>query len=338
MVGENMVPRVGLLGFGGVGRSLAQQLATISEAPRIVFALSSKGGVLVEGAGDLDALLELARSDKKLDGHPRFKQGLGLWKALEEAGDVDLVFVTLPPSYETGEPNLSIYRGLLDRGIGFITADKTGLARDYWGLREKARTRGAFMGYRATVAAGTPAIDLMRGLRGRPVERVRGVLNSTTNYILTMVEEGRSFQEAISRAVEEKLAEPDPRVDTHGLDAAAKITILACELGYGLDVTQVRRAPLEEVGEERVRDVIKQGYRVKYVAVFDASEKRASVRPVILPQTDPLARSSGVINVVDVEVENEHVTLTGPAGPAWRTARTMITDYLEYIGERNPRS
>lgn len=328
--------RVGLIGFGGVGKSILEQMIILpgERRPLLALVVSSRGGVVVGGSGDLSGLDRLAREGAPLDRHPGFRRGLNVWDALEAAGDVDLVFVTLPPSYDTGEPNLSIYHGLLDRGISFITADKTGLARDYWGLKNKALRRGLYMGYRATVAAGTPAVDLMRGLRGRPVARVRGVLNSTTNLILTMVEEGLSFEEAVARAVEEKLAEPDPTVDTHGLDAAAKITILANELGYRMTVDMVKRTPLETVGEERVRSVIPQGYRVKYVAVLDAEEKTASVRPSILPQTDPLARSSGVTNVVDVELEDEHVTLTGPAGPAWRTARTMLTDYLEYLDER----
>ncbi len=317
------------IGFGNVGRHLVIEVFKSSLPIRVCGALSSRGGVIVSDDESLHALVKLAEKGLKLDSHQGFREGLSLDELLDKT-EPELAFVTIPPSYDAGEPNLSIYRRLLQRGVSIITSDKTGLAMNYGGLVGEAMRKGLFLGYRATVAAGTPAIDFVRGLRGRRVEVLRGVLNSTTNYILTLVEKGMGYEQAIKKAVEEKVAEPDPRIDVEGLDAAAKISILSSELGYTTSIRDVDRIPLTSMGEEDVRESMKRGLRVRYVAETRPAG-RPRVYPAVLGEDDPLYRVVGMRNAISAIVEEEQITVEGPAGPAWRTAKTMITDLIDYL-------
>ncbi len=318
-----------IIGFGNVGRALLLELLGLREI-RVVGLASSRGAVIIGGRGDLEEAVRLAKNKYKLDKHGSFKEGVSAVELASETS-AELAFIAIPPSYVLGEPNRSIYYGLLDANVSIITADKTILAREYINIKNYARERGLFLGYRATVAAGTPVLDVARGLRGRRVERVRAVLNATTNYILSLVEQGLSFSEAIEKSIREELAEPDPRIDTHGWDPAAKLVITVSELGYKVSLEEVERTPLETIGEDEVRTALSEGYRVKYIAEAIIGDKKYVVKPLKISLTSRLAGASGHINAVEFWLENEKVVIEGPAGPAWRTAKVMVTDALEYI-------
>jgi homoserine dehydrogenase len=324
-----------VVGFGNVGRALVLELVEGAHSGffSLVGVVSSRGAVIICDEDGLQEVVELARRGEKLEKHRGFSDGVGAVEAASEAG-AELAFIAIPPSYRTGEPNRSIYYGLAGKGVSIVTADKTVLAWEYEEFKRFMAEKGLFLGYRATVAAGTPVLDVARGLRGRRVERVRAVLNATTNYILTLVEKGMSYSEAVEEAIREQLAEPDPTIDTHGYDPAAKIAITVSELGYTASIRDVERVPLDTVDEEDVRRAIGEGYRYKYVAEADLKEKKLIVHPVKLREADRLALASGITNIVEFVVEDVPVIVEGPAGPAWRTAKVMVTDALEYIESR----
>ncbi len=321
-----------VVGFGNVGKELVKLLLREGEkyGIELVGVSASRGSVLIGGPADKVNLLKLIENNQNLSNHPSFKEGVSSVEAALVTG-ADVALIVLPPSYETGEPNTTIYKALVEAGISIITADKTVLARDYAGFMNFAKSRGVYVGYRATVAAGTPAIDVARGLRGREVSSIRAVLNASSNYILGLVEEGLSFHEAITKAKEAKLLEPDHRIDTHGYDAAAKITILANTLGYKLSMNEVERVPIESYSEKEIRESLTKGMRVKQVALADFENKVFKVYPEKVGARDPLYRAEKEGNIIVFKVEGENIVLEGPAGPAWRTARTMVTDLLEYI-------
>ena len=320
------------MGFGNVGRSLAKLL--LEEKPiedvEIAGVSNSKGSVIIEGPVDRAMLLKILNSNGRLEDHSGFRPGIGAVEA-SKISDSDVAFITIPPSYETGEPNRSIYYGLIDSDISIITADKTLLAIEYNKIMSKIAEKCLYLGYRATVAAGTPVLDVAKGLRGRAIRRVEAVLNASTNYILGLVERGYSFQEAIEEAIRVKLAEPDPRIDIEGFDPAGKLVILANTLGYEATINNVKRIPLTAFSEDRIREALREGRRVKYVASIDVESEVFKVEPRILSADSPLARAEGEDNVVVFDLENTSIVVRGPAGPAWRTARVMITDLMEYI-------
>ena len=332
------VLKVFLFGFGNVGREVARILLEgYGRLPlELVGVASSRGVVRIEGPVDRGHLLRLAREGGRLDMHPGFKGDVDSIDAAVVAGS-DLAFIALPPSYGSGEPNRMIVYSLLDSGVSLVTADKTVLALDYERVTGLAREKGLFLGYRATVAAGTPVLDAARMLRYRGVERVTAIVNATTNYILGLVEQGHSFEEAVREAIRVKLAEPDPTVDTHGWDSAAKLVITAGDLGYPVGLDRVERVPLESVGEDAVRRALGEGRRVKYVARADFREGVYRVEPMVVDAGSPLAMAEGEDNVAVFELEGSSVVVKGPAGPAWRTARVMVSEALEYAEQRGLR-
>ncbi|RLG81021.1 MAG: hypothetical protein DRO40_10315, partial [Thermoprotei archaeon] len=212
---------------------------------------------------------------------------------------------------------------------------KTVLALEYRNIKQYVQKRGLFLGYRATVAAGTPVLDVIRGLKGREISLIRAVLNATTNYILSLIEKGLNYKEAINKAIEERLAEPDPYVDIDGWDPAAKLSIMLSELGIPITIHDIHRESLKTISEEEIRCAIRRGYKIKYIAEAILDKKKYSVHPVKISQNDRLSAAIGHINVVEFHLENEKIVIEGPAGPAWRTAKVMITDALEYL-EKKP--
>jgi len=321
---------IALIGFGNVGRSLLLELIQRGFS-KIKLVVSSKGYVLVDDHYSLTKLIELAENGLKLENHPSFRAGYD-WLDLPSQLGVEIAFITIPPSYESGEPNKSIYYKLVEQGVSIITADKTVLAREYHVFMENARKRNTYVGYRATVAAGTPVLDVVRGVRGRAVEAIKGVLNATTNYILMLMHTfNYSYEQAVEKAILDKYAEPDPRIDTHGWDAAAKLTIILCELGYHVSINHVVREPLDKVSIDMIREAGRENKRIIYLAEADLLEKKYVVHPVSVNKNDPLALIKGTYNRVEIFLENEKIAIEGPAGPASRTAKAMITDLLEYL-------
>jgi homoserine dehydrogenase len=316
-----------LLGFGKVGRELAKHLLTNETPLQLVGVANSKGTVLTEGPADKAQLLKLAETGGRLESHQSYLPGLTAPDNIL-AVKPDIVFIAIPPSYETGEPNRTIYYASIEAGINIVTADKTLLAREYNKLMAKALEAGVKIGYRATVAAGTPVIDVARALRYREVSRVRAVLNSTSNYILGLIEKGYTLEKAIEQSIRAGLAEPDPSIDLHGWDAGAKITIIANELGFQASISNVERTPITS---KIIEDYKKAQGRLKQIALFDIEKHMLQVKPEIVLPGDPLYRAEGERNIIEFKVENEPIIIEGPAGPAWRTARVMITDALEII-------
>jgi len=194
---------------------------------------------------------------------------------------------------------------------------------------KKVKNNKLFFGYRATVMAGTPAIDVAKGLRGRNLKGIKAVLNATTNYILSLVESGYSMQSAIDKVKELGLVEPDPKIDIDGYDAAAKLSIILNTLDIESNINEIKRESLLNINEEKIRKTLNEGKRIKYIAYFDGNKKGVHLEEIEMDSQ--LARVSKNYNCILFNVDNDTITLTGPAGPAISTAKSMITDVLEYL-------
>jgi len=292
---------------------------------------SSSGGLELSGFEDLRRLSKYAVEGFKLSQVPGFKEGMHPLDYVG-GGDVDIAFFAIPPNYLIGEPNTKLFLGMLREGVSVVTADKTVLARGFWRVIKYAEENEASVGYRATVAAGTPVVDVAWALRSRGVVRLRAIFNATTNYILGLIEEGLTYDEALKRAKAEKVVEPDPTVDTHGWDPGAKLAIVSSIIA-GRDVTvfDVRKTPLEAVDFSDIKKVVKEGWRVKYVAEANFKSSEFVVKPELIPRGDPLYDVVGHRNVAVFEVEDDAIVVKGPAGPARRTARTLLADAMSVL-------
>nr|KJR73097.1 MAG: homoserine dehydrogenase [Thermoproteus sp. AZ2] len=301
-----------LFGFGGVGRTFAEVLYSRTDV-RIAGVFDSGGGV-VKCAGleraELRALLAAPRGGVA-------SSGVGSRGGLEEALEcADVLVDVSPPNYSTGEPALSAYRLALSKGRAVVTANKAPLALRF----------GEFLGrpvyYKATVMAGTPVIDLARGLVGQKVLRIRGILNGTTNYILTRVDrDGLSFGEALEEAKAKGYVEPDPSIDLEGLDAAAKLVILANTLGASLSLQDVAREPVRYLG--RV---------TKYIAEADLERGAARVAPAKLQESDLLASVGYTLNAVEIVTETNDIVVIGKGAGRLETSLALLNDALKALG------
>ncbi|MGC8570189.1 MAG: homoserine dehydrogenase [Caldivirga sp.] len=325
--------KIALIGFGNVGKSFTRilvnrvtELNKLGLEPCVIGILASRGGLINDECIGSRALIDL--TNKGLYSAPNFKT-IELRDLINLKPDVAVV--SIPPSYHTGEPNLTIYRLLISEGISVITADKTGLALAYGELINESRNKGVYLGFTATVMAGTPVIQLLKGLRGRIVKNIEGVLNATSNYVLTLVENGLTMSEAVKRAIEEKIAEPDPAIDLGGLDAAAKATILANVMGINASLRDVDVQSMLNLKDDYIKESARKGIRVKQVASVDLTRRLISVKPMEVPAGSVIGSITGNYNALIIRLnDGKEITVIGPTGPAEATAEVMFSDLLEY--------
>ena len=223
----------------------------------------------------------------------------------------------------------------IDRGKHVVTANKHLLAVEGEEIFLRAKKRGVRVGFEASVGGGIPVIRALReGLVGNRILTIYGILNGTTNYILTrMLEGGLSFEEALSEAKERGYAEADPSLDIDGWDAAHKITILA-SLAFG------RYFPFEEVYVEGIREVSQLdvelgeelGYTLKLLAIAKRvdSEVEIRVHPTFIHSEEALAKVSGVYNAVMIEGDFVGKTMFyGQGAGSHPTASAVVSDIVD---------
>jgi homoserine dehydrogenase len=214
-----------------------------------------------------------------------------------------------PANMEDGQPGLGCIEAALAAGLHVVTANKAPLVLAFPRLQSLARERGVRLGFDATVAGGLPAVNLgRRDLAAADIYRLEGVLNLTTNYILTrMADDGLSYEQALADAQAAGHAETDPRLDVEGWDAANKLVILAHSVlrqPVGLDDVEVEG--ILGVTPEMLHRAAAQGRRVKLLAVAeqDDGDWRLRVAPVALEADHPLAqlgaKQMGIVYHTDI--------------------------------------
>ncbi len=309
--------RAWIVGFGTVGQWLARALAAgRGEADlRVVGLASARDGFVGDPGGiDLDAALELREAGRplaELDGVEHHRTALeGI-----RSSDADvLVEVGLSPA-EDGEPGLSHMREALVRGIAVVASNKWPVALAGVELSELARRNGVSFRAESTVMSGTPVLGpLTDGLAGARPRAIRGVLNATTNFILTRMGEGESYDAALASAQNLGLAEPDPSADVDGFDTASKLMVLsALVFGEPLALERIERRGISELTAGEIGG----GQVLREVATLDPGGGVARVAPELLDPGDPLAAVEETMNAVVCDAEPlGSITISGPgAGP-----------------------
>ena len=314
--------RVGLLGCGNVGGALAHILLTRAED------VAARTGIRLELAGI--AVADPTRP--RPAAVPADLVGTDA-AALVLRDDVDVVVEViggLHPAHELVE-------AALRAGKPVVTANKALIAVAGAELAEVAATAGVDLLYEAAVAGAIPVIRPLReSLAGEQIVRVMGIVNGTTNYILTrMEEEGESYEDVLQEAQALGLAERDPTADVEGHDAAAKAAILAA-LAFGVDVVDadVYREGISGLGAADVAYAKRLGYSVKLLAVAElvdgGPEISVRVHPAMVPRTHPLAAVRGAFNAVFVEgAVSGELMLYGRGAGGGPTASAVLGDLVD---------
>jgi homoserine dehydrogenase len=339
--------RLAIVGFGTVGHWLAEVVhrrrrwleeSCGVEVAVVAVATRREGFVHREAGLDVPTLLALSAGGRPLAEHP----GARRWATALEgmvATESDVLAEASNTDPRQPEPASSHIRQALTRGTHVITSSKGACAASAVELLALARARGAQLRMESTVMSGTPVLSTIReGLAGARVTALRGILNGTTNAILTSMAEGLDYRGALAAAQARGYAEPDPADDVEGHDSVAKARILAAiAFGATVGVDQVFRRGITGTSSREVLEAVRDGARVKLVVTIVPAtpDPRTAgsvpveirVEPVALPLADPLARVDGVMNALAIETDTvEEVIVIGPgAGPS-QAGQGMFAD------------
>jgi len=231
------------------------------------------------------------------------------------------------------EPGKEYIKSLLGNGKAVITANKDIIADCGNELVQLAQKNNTCLYFEAAVAAGIPVLKpLIESLRGENLNRVTGIINGTSNYILTSMEEGSAYEDALSTAQKLGYAEPDPTNDVEGIDAMYKAMILSliC-FGATPDKDNVHTEGISTITKEDFDWASRLNKTIKLVALIDneGAGFNARVHPVLIDTKHPLAAIRGALNAVVVEGENiNQLVFSGPGAGAAPTASAVIGDVL----------
>ena len=315
-----MTVRVGILGCGTVGASVIHILTEHAEE------LASRSGAEIEvvkvAVRDPAKKRQVELAAHMLTSDP--------WEVVNDA-NVDVVVETIGGT----DPAGALILAALQSGKHVVTANKELIANSGKELLDAAEASGVDLLFEAAVGGGIPIIRPMKeSLAGDRVLRVTGILNGTTNFILTRMSEiGETFDAALAEAERLGYAEADPSADIEGSDAAAKLAILA-SLAFDARVVaaDVSREGIARVTPEDVTAAHELGYEIKLLAVAEVEDGEVSVRvhPAMIPRTHPLASVRDVFNAIFVEGEQVgELMFFGRGAGGGPTGSAVVGDLVE---------
>ncbi|HVO44472.1 MAG TPA: homoserine dehydrogenase [Aggregatilineales bacterium] len=327
--------RLAIIGFGTVGGGFTEILAARPDLDMRLVAVSDlmKGAVYHPDGLDLSELLNSSRDLAAYPDGPALVRGLDSLGTIKNS-NADVIIETSYTDLNTGEPAISHVRAAFEAGKHAIATNKGPVALAYRDLADLAKRRGVYFGYEGTVMSGTPSLRLARvALAGCTIRAARGILNGTTNYILTQMESGAAYAEALAEAQKAGYAEADPTGDVEGFDAAGKLVILANTIfGAALRMQDVDRTGITQLTPADIEVARQAGQRWKLIAEVarTGNTVAASVKPTCLPLADPLAGVGGVTNAITYETDLlGPVTLIGPGAGRTQTGFAILSDLLE---------
>jgi homoserine dehydrogenase len=334
--------RLALIGFGNVGQGFAEilrdqgpELARQFDIDLKIVAISDplKGSVYRPEGLAPAALLETVQAGRSLETLEAVAHGWDAQRTIAES-NADAIVELSYTDLKTGEPARSHIRQALERGLHAVTTNKGPIALHYPELSDLARRKGVQIGIEGTVMSGTPTLRLgSELLAAAGISQVQGIVNGTTNYILTQMENGATYANALAEAQAKGYAEADPTGDVEGFDAAGKVVILANVLmGAALTMNDVDRQGIAKLTPADIDSARAAGERWKLIASVEKTpggEIKASVRPTRLPVTHPLASVSGATNAVTFSTALlGDVTLIGPGAGRLATGYAILGDLL----------
>jgi len=334
--------KLAFIGFGTVGQGLTEillekkdMLAEKYDFHYTAVAISDtmKGSVYDEKGLDMKKMLGLVKAGKKLDEYPSGIKGMDSLATIRKSNADTIIEVTFT-DVKTGEPALTHIKAALSAGKNVVSTNKGPVVKQAVELLEMAKLNNTNYGFEGVVLAGTPALNLVRySLAGNKISGFKGILNGTTNYILTRMEEGMAYEDALKKAQELGYAEADPTGDVEGLDALGKVVILTnVVLGKKLSWEDVERKGITEITEDNIRKAKAEGKRWKLIGSAEVQPDgsvKAKVWPEKLPLSDPLAGVGEAINALTYNTDElGSVTIVGPGAGRRETGFAMLIDLL----------
>jgi homoserine dehydrogenase len=336
--------KLALLGFGNVGQALArlllQKRTDLERDYDLTFnvtglATGHHGSVIDPDGLDLEKALAIMAAGGSLNELSRADLPLNSIDFIRHCG-AQVLFENSPVNYQTGQPAVSHLRLAIESGMHAITANKGPVVHAHRELSELADRMGVKFYFESTVMDGAPIFSLFREtLPAARIRSLRGVLNSTTNLILSRMETGESFEEAVAYAQTIGIAETDPSGDIDGWDAAVKVAALTTViLGVPLKPDQVDRRGIREISQAEIQRAGREGGRWKLVcsAVREGEGIRARVSPEIVRPDSPMYGVEGTTSIVQFESDVLGLLsiIESDPGPH-TTAYGLFADFLNAV-------
>ena len=335
--------KLALLGFGNVGQALAQLLinkeAELAENHSIKFivtaiATKSHGRAINANGLDLKKALEIMSDGGSLDDISLSPPPEDNFEFIKASG-ADVLFENSPVNYTNGQPAISHIECALENGMHCMTANKGPVVHGYEKLTKLATDKGLKFYFESTVMDGAPVFSVFRELPVTNLSSIQGVLNSTTNLILTHMEEGESLEEATKYAQKIGIVEADPSGDLEGWDATIKLCALVTVLmGIALKPDQVEREGIMSITPEMIAAAKAEGKRYKLVAqaVKNSNGLTASVSPQLVGTNSAFYNISGTSSIVQFESDVlGKLSITEEDPSTLTTAYGLLADFINAV-------
>jgi len=327
--------RIILCGFGVVGQSLAKLLDSRAEdlyarygiKPRIVGVFDSNGSATESSGLDLSKLISEKKKSGTVKNYSKTKNKMSGVDLIHNL-DADMLIETTPSNYKDAEPGMSHIINAMKKGMHVISVNKGPLALAFPSLMELANYNQVLLRFSGTVGGGTPILDYAKNsLRGERITSFAGILNGTTNYILTNMEDGMSFDAALKDAKSKGYVEADESLDLDGLDAAAKLVILAnWVMDMKVTLPDIKCTGIRKVSSSDIQKASKNKCAVKQIA---SCNKDLEVSPREVSLDDPLC-VNGTLNAIAFTSEHSGTqTIIGRGAGGMETASSILRDLLD---------
>ena len=328
-----------ILGFGAVGQGFARAVLMKKEFIKekygvglkiVAVADSSSSAICADGLAE-EELLKSKTISGKVGSYPDCGSDL-TGTDLLDAVDYDILIEATPTNIQTAEPAKSLTLKAFADGKDVVTSNKGHLALFYKELIEAKEAAGVEFKFEASVGGAMPIINLCQeNLASCGISSIKGILNGTTNYILSrMTSEGTSYENTLNEAQHLGIAETDPTQDVEGIDAACKVVILANSV-LGIDATysDVEVRGISNVTLEAIELAKEEGYYVKLIG--EVSKNNLKVSPRLVKQNSQFA-IDGTLNLATVTTDlADEITVMGKGAGSLETASAMLSDLISII-------
>ncbi|MCH9659201.1 homoserine dehydrogenase [archaeon] len=328
--------RIILCGFGVVGQSLvrlfdsrsAELYAKYGLKPRVVGVFDSKGSAVDNSGLNLDKLVKIKKKFGTVKNYAKIKNSMSGTEMLKNI-EADVLIETTASNYKDAEPGMTHITTAMKNRMHVISVNKGPLALAFPSLLELATYNQVMFRFSGTVGGGTPILDYAKNsLSGERITSFAGILNGTTNYILTNMASGMSFDDALKDAKGKGYVEADESLDLDGLDAAAKLVILAnWIMGMKVTLPDISCSGIRKVTSADIKKADKKKCAIKLIASCDKEE--LVVGPKEIPNDDPLC-VNGTLNAIAFTSEHSGTqTIIGKGAGGTETASSILRDLLD---------
>ena len=335
--------RVIIMGFGAVGQGVANAISmkkdVISQktgvAVKVVAAADSSSSAISADGLDEKLLVETKNNEGKLSAYPEFGSDVSGEDVLD-AVEYDCLIEATPTNIVDAEPAFSLTLKAFSQGKDVVTSNKGHLALKFNEVVNAAQKAGVEFKYEASVGGAMPIINFTKQtLAACEIKAIIGILNGTTNYILSrMTTEGTDYESTLIESQELGIAETDPTQDVEGIDAACKTVILANSL-LGIDATysDVEVSGISDINSNAIELAKKDDCLIKLIAEVSPDSLRVSPRLIKRGSSYDVG---GTLNMATIHTDLAgDVTVMGLGAGSLETASAMLTDLISILENKN---